>query len=77
MSKIIKNSEFLRNRIERCLDQPDRPDEARAVLSRQKMQMYMNEECVDLEFIKNFKVVWNTHFPSKSLCAYLINDQSF
>ncbi len=73
MSKIIKNSEFLRNRIERCLDQVDRPDEARAVLTRQKIQMYMNEECVDLEFIKNFKVLWNTHFPSKPLLLFVLS----
>ncbi len=73
MSKIIKNSEFLRNRIERCLDQVDRPDAARAVLTRQKMQMYMNEECVDLEFIKNFKVLWNTHFPSKPLLLFVLS----
>ncbi len=65
MSKIIKKSAFLRSRVERLLDLSVSFEETEHALSHGQIQAYMdtNEEYIDLEFIKNFKILWNFYFP--------------
>lgn len=63
MSKIIENSDFLREKIKKCLDLRSSSDHEQNFLKQ--IESALDEDYVDLDFIKNFKNLWNESFPGK------------
>ena len=64
MTKIIKNNEFVRSKLQECL-KPHLTiaDEDAQFLAQ--LETLLNEDYLTMEFIKRFKTFWNQHFKGK------------
>ncbi len=54
MSKLIKNNDFIRNKIEECIEL--RLDEINDLF-----EVSLNEDYLSIDFIKQLKNIWNKH----------------
>lgn len=61
MTKIIKNSDFIREKLEQCLDLQEEKDSQLVT----ELKTALSEPYITLELMKQIKSLWNKHFKGK------------
>lgn len=64
MSKLIKNSDFIRNKLEKCIDLLKEKDENNSDLI-DTYEVALNEDYLSVDLLKSLKTYWNKHNESK------------
>ncbi len=65
MTKIIKNNDYIREKLEQCMDLTSKSDTSSNDLLKGEIKAALLEPLISFDLLKDLKKLWNQHFPSK------------